>query len=145
MRNNFLHGLVFGSGFALSVVAIAAAALFWIPWGKAAAEQSDVAFQEFTAPGRSVEDLKVVTQSKVRRGDDVIVLGRIKNDGKTTATSYALEVELFDQGGQFVDLCRESYFGGIKAGEERHFKVSCGGCSDKPVPEHATYKIRVTE
>ena len=145
MKNHFLHGLVFGFGFAASVVSVVAAAVFWIPWGKAAAEQSDVVYQQITDSSNSVDDLHVLSHSKVIRGDDVIVLGRIKNDGNSTKTSYALEVELFDQKGQFVDLCRESYYGAIKSGEERNFKVSCGGCRDKPIPEHATYKIRVTQ
>ena len=141
----FLQGLLFGLGFAISTSIVVAAAFFVIPWGEHAAEESAVMAEEMMEEFRSVDEIKILTHEKLIRGDDVVVLGRIKNEGKTTKSNYALEVELFDKDGKFVELCRESYFGSIRPGEERNFKVTCGGCQQKPVPEHASYKIRITE
>jgi hypothetical protein len=141
----FLQGLLFGLGFAISASIVVAAAFFVIPWGEHAAEESTAMADEMMEEFRSVDGIKILTHEKLVRGDDVVVLGRIKNEGKTTKSNYALEVELFDKNDKFVELCRESYFGSIRPGEERNFKVTCGGCQQKPVPEHASYKIRITE
>ena len=78
------------------------------------------------------------------RGDELVILGRLKNEGKGTARNFAIEAELFDKDKKFVDVCRESFYTStIKPGEERNFKVSCGGCRTRPFPAHASYTIRV--
>lgn len=141
----FFHGLIFGFGFAISAIIAVAAAFFFIPWGEHAAGESAVMAEEMMEEFRSVEEIEIIEHEKLIRGDDVVVLGRIKNKGKTTKSNYALEVELFDKDKKFVELCRESYFGGIRPGEERNFKVTCNGCQQKPVPEHESYEIRITE
>jgi hypothetical protein len=141
----FWHGLIFGFGFAIAIGIVAVVSFFFIPWGEHAAGESAMMAEEMMEEFRSVEEVKILEHEKLIRGDDVVVLGRIKNEGETTKSNYALEVELFDKDKKFVELCRESYFGSIRPGEERNFKVTCGGCQQKPVPEHTSYAIRITE
>lgn len=140
----FVHGLVFGLGFAISLVGLVATAMFAVPWDKFTGDQSTEMVQEMMAEMSSVEGIEVLSHEKHARGKDVVVLGRIKNGGKTTRSNYALEVELF-AGEKFVELCRESFFGSIRAGEERNFKVTCHSCRGASVPEHDRYEVRVTE
>jgi hypothetical protein len=145
MRNQFLHGLVFGSGFAIASLIVAVIALFFIPWEQGIATQTSQIMEETTKSFSSAEGLKVVNYERAVRGDEVVFTGKLKNDGKTTARNFTIEVELFDSDKKFVDVCRESFYAGtVNPGEERNFKVSCGGCRNRPVPAHASHTVRIT-
>jgi hypothetical protein len=144
MRNAFLHGLVFGLGFAIAATAIVVLAAFGIPWDKAASQQS-AAFDESSRSAWAAGGVVVANHEEVARGDDVVFLGAVKNQGQTVARGFRIEVELFDQNKKFVDICSESLFGPVKPGETRRFKISCGGCRDKQVPQHSSYEIRVRD
>jgi hypothetical protein len=144
MRNDFLHGLIFGSGFTIAAVALAAVALFVVPWDRGIAGQTSQIMEESTKAFWSAEGVKVVSHEEVRRGDEVVFIGKLKNEGQATARNFSMEIELFDKNKKFVDVCRESFYSTtIKPGEERNFKVSCGGCRNRPVPEHASYTVRI--
>jgi hypothetical protein len=92
----------------------------------------------------SAEGVKISHHEIVVRGDEIVVIGKLKNEGKTTARNFSLEVELFDKDKKFVDVCRESFYSStVNSGEERNFKVSCGGCRNRPVPAHDSYTVRV--
>jgi len=100
--------------------------------------------EESTKAFSSAEGVKVLSHEEVVRGDEVVFIGKLKNEGKATARNFSIEVELFDKDKKFVDVCRESlYSTTIKSGEERNFKVSCGGCRNRPVPTHASYTVRL--
>ena len=144
MRNQFLHGLVFGAGFTIAAVVVSAVAMFAVPWDKAFASQTSQIMEETTKSFTSSEGLKLLSHEETTRGDEVVVLGRLKNEGSSTARNFAIEVELFDKDKKFVDSCRESFYSSsIKPGEERNFKVSCAGCRTRPVPAHASYTVRI--
>jgi hypothetical protein len=145
VRNAFLHGLVFGSGFTIAGVILATVALFVLPWDKGFASQTSQIMEESTKAFSSVDGIKIVHHEKAVRGDDLVVIGQLKNEGQTTARSFSIEVEFFDKDKKFVDLCRESFYSStVKPGEERNFKVSCMSCRNRPLPEHASYTIRVS-
>jgi len=145
MRNAFLHGLIFGSGFTIAAIALAAISIFLIPWDRGIASQTTQIMEESTKSFMSAEGVKVLAHEKVIRGDEVVILGTLKNEGQATARSFSIEAELFDKDNKFVELCRDSFFGSsVEPGEGRNFKVSCGGCRNRPVPEHASYKVRIT-
>ena len=140
----FLHGLIFGAGFTIAAVTISAVAMFAVPWDKAFATQTSQIMEETTKAFTSAEGVKVLNHEEAIRGDEVVILGRLKNEGQTTARNFAIEVELFDKDKKFVDACRESFYtSNVKPGEERNFKVSCGGCRARPVAPHASYTVRV--
>ncbi len=140
-----LEGLLFGLGFGIAGLVTALVFAFVIPWDQAVSQQSaamtDAAMQATLSGGKIV----ILNHEKVVRGDDVVVLGELKNEGPQTARSFALQVELYDANGKFVDMFRESYYGPIKAGEERHFRVASGSCRKHPYAEHASYKILVID
>jgi hypothetical protein len=144
MRNEFLHGLIFGSGFTIAAAVLAAIALFVLPWDRGIATQTSQIMEESTKAFWSAEGVKVLKHEEAVRGDEVVFIGKLKNEGQATARNFSIEVELFDKDKKFVDVCRESFYSTtIKPGEERNFKVSCGGCRNRPVPAHASYTVRV--
>jgi hypothetical protein len=140
-----LDGLLLGLGLGIAALVTALVFAFVVPWDKAAAKQTaamtDAAMQSSFSGGKVV----ILEHEKVVRGDDVIVLGKLKNEGPQTARSFAIQVELYDTKGRFVDMFRESYYGTLKVGEERHFRVASGSCRRHPFAEHATYKVVVLE
>jgi hypothetical protein len=144
MRNAFLHGLIFGTGFTLAAVALVAVALFVVPWNKGVASQTTGLMEESSKAFSATEGIKILKHERSMRGDEVVVTGQLKNEGQLTARNFTLEVELFDKNKKFVDVCREAYYSAtVKPGETRNFKVSCGGCRNRPTPAHETYTIRV--
>jgi hypothetical protein len=89
-----------------------------------------------------VEKLVITSQDEVKRDDGNYILGTIENRGGESVRMASLQADLFDQAGKFVDQCSGYMGSSLKAGEVRNFKVTCGG-KDKPVAEHASYKLRV--
>jgi hypothetical protein len=145
MRNAFLHGLIFGSGFTMAAVALAAVVLFLLPWDKGVATQTSAIMEESARAFSAADGIKILKHEKSMRGEEVVVTGQLKNDGQSTARNFGIEVELFDKDKKFVDVCRESYYGStIKPGETRNFKVSCGGCRNRPTPSHESYTVRIS-
>jgi hypothetical protein len=145
MRNAFLHGLIFGSGFTVAAVVFAALALFIVPWDKGVASQTSHIMEESTKAFSSADGIKIINHEKAMRGDEVVVIGQLKNEGQSTARNFTLEVELFGKDKKFVDVCQQAFYSSsIKPGETRNFKVSCGGCRNRPTPAHTSYTVRVS-
>ena len=119
--------------------------VFLIPWDRAVAQQSAAIAQVTTDSLLSGGKIALVEHEKVIRGDDVIVIGRFKNEGKEPARSFVIQVELFDSKEKLVDVFKESYYGTIQPGEIRSFRASSGSCRSRPFPEHAKYKISILE
>lgn len=140
-----LDGLLFGIGLGTAALGTALVFAFLVPWDKAVSHQtaamSDAAMDSVMGGGK----VAILTHEKYIRGDDLVVVGALKNQGTQTARSFSIEVELYDKDNKFVDLCRESYYGSLKPGEERNFRVGCISCRNRPVAEHASYKIRVVD
>jgi hypothetical protein len=91
----------------------------------------------------NIEKVVITKHEEVKRGETVLVLGTLENKGTESLRVLNIQVDLFDKNGKFVEQCSEYLKGSLRAGESRNFKVSCGGCKDKPVVEHKTYKVRV--
>jgi hypothetical protein len=141
----FFQGLVFGAGFSLAAILIAFASYFVLPWDQGFANQTSQMMEESMKAFSSAESVKVITHERVVRGDEVVFLGTLKNDGQSVARNFSIAVELFDTEKKFVESCREAFYGSsVKPGEVRNFKVSCSGCRNRPVPEHATYEIHIS-
>lgn len=74
----------------------------------------------------------------------VLILGTLKNNGKTKVGSVHLEVELLDKNMQMVYECSEYISHKIKSGAQENFQVKCG-CGNTAIPQHDSYTIRVTK
>lgn len=91
----------------------------------------------------ALDSVVVLEHEEVRRDGAVLFLGTIENRGSEKVRSASVEIDLFDEEGKFVEQCSQYFRGALRAMEQRHFKVSCGGCEDRQVVEHASYKVRV--
>lgn len=122
-------GLLYGIGIGISVGAIT----------YVMSERMTASFLD----GANLEKVVIAKHEKVNRNGAVFVLGTIENRAPEAVRAISVQVDLFDRDGKFVDQCSEYLRGSLKPGESRNFKVACGGCKERPVVEHATYKIRV--
>lgn len=76
------------------------------------------------------------------QGDQLLILGSIRNNGKKTASSIQLEAELMDEAGKFVYECSEYISKKIKKGESENFQIKCG-CGKIPLPKYTSINLRV--
>jgi len=91
----------------------------------------------------ALENVIVAQHEEVKRDEAVFILGTVENRSAAAVRAVSIQVDLFDQDGKFVDQCSEYLRGALKPAESRNFKVSCGGCKDRPAVAHASYKVRV--
>lgn len=146
-----LHGFAFGAGFSL------AAALVWIvlgEWaglagvvptpapGNASGRTPGSAAAIARAPATSV---RVANHRVERRHGDVVVLGTLHNDSDEIARTARVEAAFYDAGGTLVDLCGWYVAPALAPGEDKPFKIACGGTPDRPVPESASVRLRLVE
>jgi hypothetical protein len=98
-----------------------------------------------SALNNGVADKVLITKhEEVNRDGAVFILGTVQSHASDAVRGLAIEADLFDKDGKFVEQCSEYLKGALGAGESRNFKVACGGCcKDKPVVAHESYKIRV--
>lgn len=122
-------GLLYGVGIGVSVGLI----MYVISEKMTASAWNDVA----------LDKVFVSKHEEVKRDQALFILGTIENRGSETVRMPTVQVDLFDKNGKFVEQCSEYIKGGLKPGESRNFKVSCGVCKGHPSVEHASYKIRV--
>jgi hypothetical protein len=91
----------------------------------------------------ALEKVVVAKHEEVRRDETVFILGTVENRSAEAVRAMSIQIDLFDKDGKFVDQCSEYLRGALKPAESRNFKVSCGGCKDRPAVAHASYKVRV--
>jgi len=138
-----LEGFLYGFGFSVAGLAVLVFAAFVVPWDRAVANQAAAASEAAVTSAISGGKLVMVEHEKQLRGDDVVVIGHIKNEGKESVRSYSVQVELFDAKGKLVDVFRESQYAIVRPGESRSFRVSSGSCRSRPVPPHETYTATI--
>ncbi len=145
-----VHGFAFGLGFALG------GALGWLvvrEFGalagevgnvvaggtprKVAAEQAGI----FAHAGQ----VRVASHRIERRNGDVVVLGLLHNDADAAVRSVRVEAAYYDAAGRLVDLCGWYVATSLAPGEEKPFKVACGGTPERPAPESASVRLRIVE
>lgn len=145
------HGFAFGLGFA------AAGAVVWFAAREVAGLAGEVGGVTTNAtPARPVTSVsraggapeaqvRVASHRVERRHGDVIVLGVLHNDADTTVRSVRIEAAYYDAAGKLVDLCGWYVAPALAPGEDKPFKVSCGGTPERPSPDSATVKLRIVE
>ena len=144
------QGFAFGLGFA------AAAALAWFVAREAtglAAELGGAVAAKGAArtaalpaavPG-TASDVRVASHRIERRNGDAVTIGTLRNEGEAMVGSVRVEAAYFDAAGKLVDLCGYYVAARIAPGEEKPFKVSCGGTPERPAPESASVRLRLVE
>ena len=109
---------------------------------RASAERAAAVAAIANAPGNSVQ---VAAQRTERRNGDVVVLGTLRNDSGALVRAVRVEAAFYDAGGGLVDLCGWYVAPALAPGEEKPFKVSCGGTPERPSPESDSVRIRLVE
>jgi hypothetical protein len=147
-----VHGFAFGAGFAVAALAV------WFvmqQFSGIAGEVGDLVAGG-TSPARPALAVPQVSPGQVsqvrasnhrveRRNGDAIVLGLLHNDGDATVRSVRVEAAYYDDAGRLVDLCGWYVAPSLAAGEDKPFKVACGGTPDRPVPASASVRLRIVE
>ena len=145
-----VHGFAFGLGFA------AALALGWFvvrevgglagEVGSLAGGDPPVRAPVLASPARAEAGAVRVASHRVeRRNGDAVVLGVLRNEGEASVRSVRVEAAYYDAGGRLVDHCGWFMATALLPGEDRPFKVSCGGTPERPVPESTSVQVRVAE
>lgn len=87
-----------------------------------------------------------VTEHRGRpNGDFFEILGAVSNDGSTSWRGVTLRADLFDAQGTFVDQCGAHLRAPLVPGAREYFKIVCGGCDDRKLPEFETYQVRIVD
>ncbi|MBK6805792.1 MAG: hypothetical protein IPG84_13435 [Betaproteobacteria bacterium] len=154
MTNGFArrvaHGFAFGLGFAV------AAALGWLvvrEFGALAGEVGNVVAggtpRKVAAEQAGIlaqaGQVRVASHRVERRNGDVVVLGLLHNDADAAVRSVRVEAAYYDAAGRLVDLCGWYVATSLAPGEEKPFKVACGGTPERPAPESASVRLRIVE
>lgn len=88
-------------------------------------------------------DVEVTTFRDTQLGNEVLILGTVKNNAKKTLSSIEIEAEFFDEKGQFVyETSTALKRSKLQPGQLENFQISCG-CKDKPFPAYKRVKVSV--
>jgi hypothetical protein len=145
-----VHGFAFGLGFAV------AAAIGWLVVRELGALAGEVGNVVAGGTPRKVAaeqagilaqagQVRVASHRVERRNGDVVVLGLLHNDADAAVRSVRVEAAYYDAAGRLVDLCGWYVATSLAPGEEKPFKVACGGTPELPAPESASVRLRIVE
>lgn len=104
-------------------------------------EESDV-ISNITEQFNKSSQVKILEHNESKYGEQLLILGKIKNTGKTDVSSIQLEAELFDSQGKFIFECAQYVSKTLKSGDVENFQIKCG-CKGQATPQHSSLKIRV--
>jgi len=145
-----VQGFAFGVGFAV------AAGLAWfivreatglageVGGAVAAKATARTAAMPMAVPAVAA-DVRVASHRVERRHGDAVVLGTLRNEADATVGSVRVEAAFYDAGGRLVDLCGWYIASRLAPGEEKPFKIACGGTPERPAPDSASVKLRIVE
>lgn len=148
------RGAAFGAGFAIAVVVVlllvrelgGLAGVAGLLTGPRSEPPRPVAGPPpASAASAPVANLRVTSQRIERRHGDNLVIGVLRNESDGIVRSVRVEAAWHDAGGRLVDLCGWYVGTMIAPGEDKAFKVACGGTPDRPAPEVASVRLRMVE
>jgi hypothetical protein len=126
------HGILYGIGFSL----VFGGAYYFLTLKMTEEALSLYSFEP--------ESVVVNKHRKIERDNKLLILGKVKNNSDSDAKGVNINVDLYYKD-DFVKQCSELINGNIQAGKTRNFEMSCGGgCKNKPIVKHDSYKIYVT-
>jgi hypothetical protein len=133
------NGLLIGIGFGLALFGA-----FYIADQYLTRSHRDGTMPEYKAFSKD-SGLVIKFHEQRRTEFSSAVIGMVRNEGSDSWRGIELVVELFDKSGKFLDKCTSYESIALAPGEERNFKVSCGGCKDNPVVKYDHYAIRIED
>ena len=86
--------------------------------------------------------IKILEHNEEKYGEQLLILGKIKNTGKTDVSSIQLEAELFNSQEKFIFECSKYISKTLKPGDIENFQIKCG-CKGQATPQHSSLKVRV--
>lgn len=89
------------------------------------------------------DNIEIVEYRDVRYGDQLLVLGTVRNNGTVRISTIQLEAEFTDKEGKFVYECTTYLGNKIGPGEKENFQIKCS-CGNNPVPVYAGLTVKVT-
>jgi hypothetical protein len=99
-------------------------------------------FEETVGDYDKTDQVKVLEYREAKNGDQLLILGKVENQGTTPVSSIEIEAELFDGSKKLVYECSEHISKRLNQGETENFQIKCG-CGNQPVPEHESVTVRV--
>lgn len=147
MKSKILDGFFIGLGFmiALSIVFFGLGYIglkYYNKEKESHTSEFDYPFKQFD---ESTSGLVIKEHHSVVTDFNVEILGVIGNEGEDNWGSVSLEAELFDKDGKFLHECTEYIRNTMKPSDVENFKISCGGCEKRPIPEFDHYTIKITD
>jgi len=125
------------------VVYLAITPLFHSNTAEAKTEQSNYAEPSFPDFDKT-DQVRILEYREVKNGDQLLILGKIQNQGAKPVSSIHLEVELFDASKQLVYECSDYVSRKLKQGDVENFQVKCG-CGNQPAPAYQSLTVRVVQ
>ncbi len=149
----FAKKIISGVGLGLGFT-VAAIAVIYFSTGMMMGKMTEEAYSE--AEGQMSEGfgykkfnaesgLNVKTHKERKIENGVEILAEVENTGSDTWSSVSVEVELFDEKGQFVDECSGYLRGKLEPAQVKNLKIKCGGCANSQFSEYSKYTIAVVD
>ena len=98
--------------------------------------------EEFSSNFNSTDQIEIISHKEKKNGNQLLILGEIKNTGNKKASSIKLEAELFDSNGKFVYECSDYVDKELMPGESENYQIVCG-CGKNPIPEFNKVNLKV--
>ncbi len=103
---------------------------------------SDNYMSDISSRLNRTSQIEILEQREQNNGEQLLILGKIKNTGNKIASSIQLEAELLDSEGVFVYECSEYISKKLKPGDIENYQIKCG-CGDSPLPAYKSITVRV--
>ncbi len=104
--------------------------------------EANDAMSEFKSQFDKTTQVEILERYESKIGEQLLILGKIKNIGNDDVDSIQLEAELFDSEGKFVYECSEYISKRLKSEEVENFQIKCG-CQGQATPAYSSLKVRV--
>jgi len=130
------HGFLLGVGFMLAAGSGAAVLYHYAMKEQQAASRAMMEKYQPTQKNLELSDLE-----ETKHDGMTAIIGTVVNKGSSEVSSIQIQANLFNHG-KFVDQYSTYVSGKLKAGESKHFKISCG-CANSPPAEHDSYKVEI--
>lgn len=103
---------------------------------------SDGLVSDISSEFNRAKQIQILEQREQKHGEQLLILGKIKNSGDNKASSIQLEAELLDSEGTFVYECSEYVSKELQPGETENYQIKCG-CGKTPLPNYNSITVRV--
>jgi hypothetical protein len=88
----------------------------------------------------------VIKEHKIIIDDEsrVEIIGSVQNNSNFDWHRISLEIEFYDENGNFVYECNDKIKNKILPSQKEYFKIECNSC-DKSIPVFSEYKIKIID